>query len=148
MKAYLNHDDRSKVLMVIAFLAVLEELEERERLKQLFGKAFSDIKRAKSFTKRALEGLADVLGPEQSKKIHNMAKAHDVAVIGRAAPRGKSEVSLEVDALYNLAELVIGDECGKCTKQDHKSCELFQALQAADIPPADTKVTNDCPYRQ
>lgn len=91
MKTYLNQADRSVVLKLIGCLAVIEEAEERKHFPELFGKeSWGDLKRGKAFIRRALQGLAYNLDVEQNKKIVNMSKSHDLVLVGRAAPHGKS----------------------------------------------------------
>lgn len=149
MVTYLNQADRSKVLKLVAIIGAINEVEEESpKLKELFGKSFADLKRARTYVLKALESLADTLGEEQSRKVFNMAKWHDVVLIGRAAPRGKSEAIVEMDKLFDLAELAIANHCHGCERQDHKSCRVYHVLSAADIPPADTVTTAGCPYRQ
>src|SRR5690606_20668265 len=104
-RAYLNHDDRATVLKLIGFIAVFEEAERRKHLPSLFGKYWADLKRAKSFLLRALEGLSTNIGQEQAKKIVNMSKTHDLALVGRAAPHDDSTVTLTFEQLYDIVEL-------------------------------------------
>lgn len=149
MKTYLNQDDRKTVLMLVGFLNVFEEAESKKHFPELFGKdRWSDLKRAKAFLRKALDGLADRIGYDQAKKIVNMSRTHDLALVGKAAPKDESTFVLTEDQLFDIAEFAIGHNCTSCTKQDYKSCRLFQVLDEVDIPPAETKTTNDCPYRQ
>lgn len=150
MRAYLNNEDRKRVLMLMAFRRVFEEVEQREKLKELFGEHFSDLKRGKSFIERALKhGLAPKLDEKQSKMIANMAKTHVLLLEGKAAPQGKEEVYMEADNFFDMAELAIGNNCTGCQLSDYQNCRVYQVLQRCEVPPADTKITNDdCPYKQ
>src|SRR5690606_12119642 len=87
VKTYLNHFDRVAVVKLVGCLTVIEEAEERKHFPEMFGKQrWADLKRAKAFLHRALDGLAERLGFEQSLKVVNMARSHKLVLEGKAAP--------------------------------------------------------------
>ena len=148
VKTYLNHSDRVAVVKLVGCLTVIEEAEERKHFPEMFGKQrWADLKRAKAFLHRALDGLAERLGFEQSLKVVNMARSHKLVLEGKAAPVTAGEVAVKVDQLFDLAEMAISNHCTGCTK-DHRNCRLYKVLDSADIPPAETVTTTGCPYRQ
>ena len=149
MTTYLNHDDKVHVVKLVGCIAVIEEAQERRKFPELFGKErWADLKRAKAFLHRALDGLADRIGYEQARKVVNMARSHKLVLEGKAAPVTAGEVAVKVDSLFDLAEHAIANHCSGCTKPDHYKCRLYQVLDAVDIPPAETTTTAGCPYRQ
>lgn len=149
MNAYLNREDRSRILALMVVLSEFEEIEKREKLRQLFGEHWADLKRSRTFLRRALEqGLAPKLDLKQSKMIVNMARSHRLVLEGKAAPEGQGSVTLSEDDFADLAELAIGNHCPGCQKPDWQNCRVYQVLSKCDVPPADTLMTSDCPYRQ
>lgn len=151
MKAYLNRKERENIVTMLIFELTMDNLlEASPRVKQLFGKHWSDMKRARTYIHKALkEGLAESLDQKEIMRIHRIAQKCDFIVrerAGKALP-DKRTVAVPDTLISDLAELAIGNNCTGCKRYDWENCRVFTVMQEADIPAAHTE-TGDCPYRQ
>jgi hypothetical protein len=148
-RIYLNQVNKEKSATLLILLQIYEHFQKQEkRSKELFGsKGWGWLKTSKSFLMKAVESFAETIGPEEWSKVHKLALHSDFVVMSKNVKAGPAELVVKSDTLYDLAEIAMGKECVKCIKCEWKKCNVFKALQGADIPAAQ-EVKNDCPYRQ
>jgi hypothetical protein len=146
---YLNRANKERVVTLIVLDVIFSELEQQEeKMKEMFGKGWTWLKSSRTFLRKSLAELKDNVGPDESHKLYNVARHSTFAVMSKFTPQKDiGTLPIDINVLYGLAEMAIGNHCKGCTKCDYKKCHVFQTMQKADIPAA-VEVKNDCPYRQ
>ncbi|BAU28186.1 hypothetical protein DFP93_101263 [Aneurinibacillus soli] len=151
MKAYLNRQERENIVTMLVFELTMDSLlQASPRVQKLFGKHWSDMKRARTYIHKALkEGLAESLDQKEILRIHKIAQKCDFIVRERAGKPlpDKRVVAVPDTLIADLAELAIANHCRDCKRCDWQECRVFTVMQEADIPAAHME-TGDCPYRQ
>jgi hypothetical protein len=148
-KIYTTRQFREDVVGILLSSALIEKLKEHEeRNKELFGPGWKYLKQAGTLIVKSMHaGLSLVIGQEESAKIHEIVRKHQIIMLRKGAPTPKDFVPIESDKLFNLAEHAIANKCVGCTIEKHKECSLFQALDQIDMPPACYE-KGKCPYLQ
>ncbi|GAB7387390.1 hypothetical protein BSNK01_12260 [Bacillaceae bacterium] len=148
MGIYLNRQNCENTVILLSLLVSIDDFLNQPKAKEMFGsQGLGDLKRSRAFLDKAMRAMSERLDQKEALRIHNFVRHHKVMVKADTEPEEKPETRVSVNALYDMAELAMGNSCVGCTKQDFRECKVFDALQRCNIPAAQ-EVTEDCPYRQ
>ncbi|MGG3884316.1 DUF5651 domain-containing protein [Brevibacillus panacihumi] len=142
MKPYLNQDQQNQIILMGMGIAVMEKLADQEKFKEARG----NLLRARSFAKKALDELGEIVDKKSFTKARKLTKESKVLLKPLTSPE-EGEIKIEIPKLLNLHMLAIGNTCSGCTRQDYKKCPTRDLLMDTYCPPAQETKT-DCQYRQ
>lgn len=140
--SYLNRDQQEQIILMTVEMGVMEILAEQHK----FQAARGDLLRARSFGKRALDGIRSAVDPEALYKVRSLADSTKLIIRPKTNP-DESEINIKMSRLNDLQMLAIGNTCSGCTRQDYKKCQTRDLLMDTHCPPAQETKT-DCQYRQ
>lgn len=148
---YISQHLREDIVKILVSAAVIEEfkLQNEDEYRKLFGaQAWGWLKQANTLIIKAFaKGLTPTIGLEEAHKIKELSLKRRMVLLRKSEPQPVDFSSVPTRKLYDLAEMAIANRCVGCTITAHKTCELFLALDAVDMPRAcyDKGV---CPYVQ
>lgn len=142
MIPYLKQDDREQILLMSLGIGIAEEMIKKEKFKV----ARKHLKTGRYFLHRAWKDISTNLEKDDFKRLVRLQQDHKVILKAKANP-AKDEVVVNLEALFDLAGIAMGNTCADCNKNDWKSCIIREKLNQCNIPAAQERVS-DCEYRQ
>lgn len=139
---YLNRDQQEQIILMTVGMGVMEILAEQDK----FRSARADLLRARSFGKRALDNLREVVEPDSFTRVRSLADSTKLVIRPKTSPE-ESEINIKMSRLHDLHAAAIGNHCRGCDKKDFKKCPTRELLMDTHCPPAQETKT-DCQYRQ
>lgn len=139
---YLNRDQQEQVILMTTGIGVMELLADQDKFKP----ARPDLLRARSFGKRALDKISEIVEPDTFAKLRSLADSTKLIIRPKSSP-DESEITVKLETLHDLHILAIGNHCRGCTLENYKKCFLRHVLMETHCPPTQ-ETKNDCQYRQ
>lgn len=139
---YLNRDQQEQVILMTTGIGVMELLADQDKFKP----ARPDLLRARSFGKRALDKINEIVEPDTFAKLRSLADSTKLIIRPKTSP-DESEIKVKAESLYNLHMMAIHNHCRGCNLEDYRNCFLRNVLIETHCPPVQ-ETKSDCQYRQ
>lgn len=140
--SYLNQEQQNQIILMGIGIGVMELLADQAKFKAARG----NLRRARSFARRALDELGENVDKKSFLKVRKLTNESKVLLKPLTSPE-EGEIKIEIPKLLDLQMLAIGNTCSGCTRQDYKKCPTRDLLMDTHCPPAQETKT-DCQYRQ
>lgn len=142
MIPYLKQEDREQILLVALGIGIADEMIKKEKFKV----ARSHLKTGRYFLNRAWKDISSNLEKDDFKKLVRLQQDHKVIIKAKTNPE-KDEAIVNLEALFDLAGIAMGNTCTDCQINEWKMCNIREKLSRCNIPAAQERIS-DCEYRQ
>jgi hypothetical protein len=132
-KDYLNKTEREHFGLTYAMHFVVQD-----HLKDLEGDERKYLKSALTFYQKFMEQLAKRVGSVAMTRMQNDFKNSHV-YYASSKPKGVKTMSIEIDAVHDLAEGVIEGFCKRCKDPEMEECTIRNIFLEAEVPVIGTR---------
>lgn len=130
----------------LAFLTMSLQRAEALIQEPVFGPEHADLKRGRTYLRKAYDQIMSRCQEEDRKKYSNTHKNFYLKVVPNSTA-SPNEMIIRTEYVAQLAEAAIGQQCVGCEKHDWKQCPLRPVLMNVGVPAANDDL-KDCQYKQ